>query len=84
MAKEHADDLKAGWQRAMRAALSWARDPGEVSQVKKAKPPKGRNAITTGRKKSPARAGSKSKPDLKRQGNGNISGKAKGPRPRSK
>jgi hypothetical protein len=57
MAKERADELKAGWQRATRAALSWARDPGDLGVVTK---PKGKKrvggATTKGAAKSKAGA----------------------------
>jgi glycerol kinase len=55
MAKERADELKAGWQRAMRAALSWARDPGEVGPVKK--PQKTKKRAGSAKKKSTAKKG---------------------------
>jgi glycerol kinase len=62
MAKERADELKAGWQRAMRAALSWARDPGEPSLVKKPTKTKKRSGVaarrgSTAKKGGPARKG---------------------------
>jgi glycerol kinase len=38
MPRESASELAAGWRRAVRAALSWARDPGDADAVKKTKP----------------------------------------------
>lgn len=37
MPREAADELMAGWQRAVRATLSWARDKGEADGAKKRK-----------------------------------------------
>jgi glycerol kinase len=56
MPKESADALMAGWQRAVKAALSWARDKGEpkpkpVRTTKKKKP------VTVARKRTPTKAG---------------------------
>jgi glycerol kinase len=67
MAKERADELKAGWQRATRAALSWARDPGELPVVKKPRGKKGAGAAT---KKGAAKrkAGAKGKVGTKGAG----------------
>jgi hypothetical protein len=35
MSREAAAELMAGWQRAVRAALGWARDPGDIPKAKK-------------------------------------------------
>jgi glycerol kinase len=83
MAKERADELKAGWQRATRAALSWARDPGELPVVKKPQGKKGAGAAT---KKGAAKrkAGAKGKVAAKGAGSaarkGVASAKGKGGR----
>jgi glycerol kinase len=56
MPREAADELVAGWQRAMRATLSWARDKGEEGGKKRKKP-------ATGKK----RTGSKAKKSVKKK-----------------
>jgi glycerol kinase len=68
MAKEAADELMGGWQRAVRATLFWARDKGEPgSKRKKKRPAKSRSssagkksaAKTSARKKTGASRGRK-------------------------
>jgi glycerol kinase len=75
MSREAATELMAGWQRAVRAALGWARDPGEIPKVKKpagkARGSAGKNrtsrkgASTRGTAKKGAAAKSKAKPKTK-------------------
>jgi len=68
MPRESADGLMAGWQRAVRAALVWARDPGDADAVKKKKRP---GSAKKGASKK--RASAKGKVT----GKGKVSGKAK-------
>jgi glycerol kinase len=83
MAKERADELKAGWQRATRAALSWARDPGDLGVMTK---PKGGKKVGGAAKKGAAKkkAGARGKVAAKGSGSatrkGTVSPKAKGGR----
>jgi len=67
MPRESAAELLAGWQRAVRAALFWARDTGEADGKKKKKKPKSRAKTKAVKKKAGkggARkpSGAKSKP----------------------
>jgi glycerol kinase len=53
MPREAADELKAGWERAVNAALSWARDQGgSAGARKKAKKKRGTSAAAKPAKKS--------------------------------
>jgi glycerol kinase len=64
MPRESADGLIAGWQRAVRAALLWARDTGDAGAVKK--------------KRASAKGKGKSKGKGTAKGKGKVKGKAKG------
>jgi hypothetical protein len=72
MAKERADELKAGWQRATRAALSWARDPGELAVVKK---PRGKKRAGAATKKAPAKKKDGAKTKVAARGAGSAARK---------
>jgi hypothetical protein len=57
MSSEAADELKAGWERAVRATLSWARDKsGSTGARKKAK--KKKSASPAAAKPAKKKAGS--------------------------
>ena len=58
MSREAADELVAGWDRAVKATLSWARDKGDDARAKKKKKRSGAAA----RKKSSSPGGSAKKP----------------------
>jgi FGGY family of carbohydrate kinases, C-terminal domain len=83
MPRESADGLMAGWQRAVRAALVWARDPGDADAAKKKKKRPG-SAAKKGASKKRAQATGKGKVTAKgkatRKGKatGKGNGKAKG------
>ena len=68
MPRESADGLMAGWQRAVRAALVWARDPGDAGAAKKKKRP-GSAKKAASKKRASAKG--------KVTGKGKVSGKAK-------
>ena len=68
MPRESADGLMAGWQRAVRAALVWARDPGDADAAKKKKRP-GSAKKAASKKRASAKG--------KVTGKGKVSGKAK-------
>ena len=63
MAKESAEELMDGWQRAVRATLSWARDKGEAGAKKKKK-----RLITKKRASSAGRKSITKKPARKKAG----------------
>ena len=67
MPRESAAELMGGWQRAVRAALIWARDPGEAEGAKKKK----KHA------RSPAGKGGKKAESVKSKGNGKARTKKK-------
>jgi glycerol kinase len=60
MPKESADELMAGWQRAVRGALVWARDKGDAAGTRKTKRKSAGRKGAAGAK--PARTGAKSAP----------------------
>jgi glycerol kinase len=60
MPREVADELVAGWDRAMRASLAWARDKGETAGAGRKK--KAGSARRKSGKRSPPGAVAKSKP----------------------
>ena len=60
MARESASELVGGWQRAMRAALFWARDTGDGDKKKKAK-----KRPASGAKKGAAKKGASVKTKTK-------------------
>jgi len=68
MPRESADGLMAGWQRAVRAVLVWARDPGDAGAAKKKKRP-GSAKKAASKKRASAKG--------KVTGKGKVSGKAK-------
>jgi glycerol kinase len=55
MSRESATEKTAGWRRAVRSALVWARDPGDEGAVKK---PAAKRAGSAGRKATRAKASS--------------------------
>ncbi len=70
MPKESADELIAGWQRAVRATLGWARDPGESSGARNKPKKKRPSPIVAKSAKKPApsaRAGAAPKPASKKK-----------------
>jgi len=70
MPRESADGLMAGWQRAVRAVLVWARDPGDAGAAKKKKRP-------GSAKKAASKKRASAKGKVTGKGKGKVSGKAK-------
>ncbi|MDB4871204.1 MAG: glpK, partial [Gemmatimonadales bacterium] len=60
MARESATGLMAEWQRAVRAALSWARDPGPPEKKTAARKSKSKSRVT--RRSKSVRSAGKPKP----------------------
>lgn len=72
MPREAADSLVAGWQRAVKATLFWARDKGDDTGARKGKKRSGAAA----RKKSSSPGGSAKKPAARKAGKPGKAGKA--------
>ena len=85
MPRESADGLMAGWQRAVRAVLVWARDPGDAGAAKKKKRPGSakkaaskKRASAKGKATGKAKAASTGKANAKAMGKSKANVKGKG------